>query len=459
MKKGFKLILNIKTKLALQFMALVSVILFLFAFIVYYFTYTTHKDKFRTSLLNRATYTKIVLSKSKSIDKEFLDKVFTSTYASQNQEVVLCDTLFNILYNYNQSLITTDVLLIERSGESPGFFSNSVKDGVSLKFTYHDTPVMLVLMATDNARITNLEELTRFLFWGILLSMVLTMAMSYLFSKQALIPVSEINHEVKRINAGNMSVRLDEGEGEDELEQLARTFNTMLDGLEHSFINQAEFIANASHELKTPLSVMQAESEYLLSKEQKTEVYTSHLKKNIEYIKRFTEHLNNLLELAKINQITNIEKHPVRIDDILYDSIKIIRDKYPGRKIISKIDLPEDDSFLIINANYSLMVLSISNLLDNACKFSSEEILVNLDTSEKLTVRITDKGIGIPQSELDQINKPYKRAENARYIGGFGIGLSLVNRILEAHDFDFQINSVVNEGTSLCINFSKSKSA
>lgn len=459
MKRGFKFILNIKTKLALQFMALVSVILFLFAFIVYYFTYTTHKEKFRTSLLNRATYTTIVLSKSKSIETEFLDKVFTSTYTAQDQEVVICDTGLHILYNYNQNLITTENLRIEKYAESPGFFTSSEKDGVSLKFTYHGSSLMIVLMAKDNARINNLKELSRFLFWGILLSLILTMAMSYLFSKQALIPISEIIQEVKRINAGNLSFRLDEGEGKDELEQLACTFNTMLDGLEHSFKNQAEFIANASHELKTPLSVMQAESEYLLSKDQTREVYTSHLKKNIEYIKRFTEHLNNLLELAKINQITNIEKHPVRIDDIIYDSIKIIRDKYPGRKIIPKIALPEDDSFLIINANYNLMVLSISNLLDNACKFSSEEIVVSLDTTENLTVTITDKGIGIPESELDQINKPYKRAENARYIGGFGIGLSLVNRILEVHNFDFQINSVVNRGTSLCINFSKSRSS
>lgn len=451
----FKFEINIKTKLALQFMAIVTAILFIFAFLIYYFTYTTHKEKFKTSLLNRAKYTAIVINRNKTIEKEFLDKIFASTYMSQNQEVVICDLKYELLYEYKRKLVSENILQALNITEEYNFFYLENKDGVCLRIKFHEIPALLVIMANDNARKDYLRDLTGFLFWGIIVSMALTSLFAYIFSKQAFKPVSRINEEVQTINASNLSIRLDEGNGMDELERLAATFNTMLDGLEASFKNQAEFIANASHELKTPLAVMIAESEYLLSKDKSEEEYKNHIKKNIEYVHKFNDHLNNLLELARINRITSIEKHEVRLDEILYDAIKMIREKYPERKILTKIELPENDKELIINANYSLMVLAFSNLLDNAVKFSNENINLSLETSNQLLVTITDSGIGIPESELLHISKPYRRAGNARYISGFGIGLSLVSRIFEAHGFNFQISSTVNAGTSIRILFNQ----
>ena len=451
----FKFDINIKTKLALQFMAIVTVILFVFAFLIYYFTYTTNKEKFKTSLLNRAKYTSIVINRNKTIEKEFLDKIFTSTYVAQNQEVVICNLKYELLYEYKRNLISEDVLQALNINEEYNFFYLENKDAVCLRIKFHEIPALLVIMANDNARKDYLRDLTGFLFWGIIVSMALTSLFAYIFSKQAFKPVSRINEEVQTINASNLSIRLDEGNGMDELERLAATFNTMLDGLEASFKNQAEFIANASHELKTPLAVMIAESEYLLSKDKSVEEYKNHIKKNIEYVHKFNDHLNNLLELARINRITSIEKHEVRLDEILYDAIKMIREKYPERKILTKIELPENDKELIIIANYSLMVLAFINLLDNAVKFSNENINLSLETSHQLIVTITDSGIGIPKSELLHINKPYKRAGNARYISGFGIGLSLVSRIFEAHGFNFQISSTVNAETSIRILFNQ----
>jgi signal transduction histidine kinase len=449
----FKIEINIKTKLALQFMAIVSVILFIFAFIIYFFTYKTHEDKFRLNLLNRAKYTAIVINKSHIIDKVLLDKIFSTTYTAQYQEILICDSNLKILYAFNRDQITRELIEYEFANDEDGYFSTSFKDGFSTKFHFNNQVAMLILMAHDNNRTGYLKELTRFLFWGILTTMLITTIMAYLFSKQALRPISKIIKEVTLINANNLNIRLDEGDGKDELEQLSSTFNTMLDGLEHSFINQAEFVANASHELKTPLSIMIAESDYLLSKPQNNDDYKKHILKNIEYVKQFNEHLNNLLELARINQLTGIEKRRVRLDDIVYDAIKLVKDKYPDRRIVTKIELPEDDSGLFIDANHSLMVLAIKNLLENACKFSSDEINVNLETKSNLCLTISDKGIGIPAAELSQINKPYRRAGNARYISGFGIGLSLVNRIIDAHNFSIQINSILNNSTNFTIRF------
>ncbi len=99
--------------------------------------------------------------------------------------------------------------------------------------------------------------------------------------------------------------------------------------------------------------------------------------------------------------------------------------KYPERKIIPKIQYPENENDLLINGNAGLLTIAFRNLIENACKFSNTDVNVEFRILEKnIKIIISDKGIGIPAGELDSIYMPFKRASNVKFKGGFGVGLS-----------------------------------
>jgi len=271
---------------------------------------------------------------------------------------------------------------------------------------------------------------------------------------RAIKPISSIVKNVKEINSLKLSNRLDEGNGKDEIDQLSKTFNEMLSDLEIAFKNQEDFVSNASHELRTPLTVMIGESDYLLSRERNKEDYINHISGLVNDLKKINALLNSLLELAQINREKGIVFSNVRIDEIVFNAIHQVRTKHKGRKIVPKIQYPENSSELLINGNSGMLEIAIKNLLDNACKFSNEDVGVEFIISDKfINIVISDKGMGIPPDEVENIYKPFKRASNVKYIGGFGIGLSLVAKIIELHKAELKINTKVNEGTRFEILF------
>ena len=119
---------------------------------------------------------------------------------------------------------------------------------------------------------------------------------------------------------------------------------------------------------------------------------------------------------------------------LVFNAIHQVKTKYQGRKIVPKIQYPENENDLLINGNSGLLEIAFKNLLDNACKFSNEDVSIEFVITDKfIKIIISDKGIGIPSNEMESIYKPFKRASNVKFIGGFGIGLSLVSKIMELH--------------------------
>jgi signal transduction histidine kinase len=235
---------------------------------------------------------------------------------------------------------------------------------------------------------------------------------------------------------------------------MAVTFNQMLKDLETSFRNQEDFVSNASHELRTPLTVMIGESDYILSNEREKEDYVNHISGITRDLKKLNLLLNNLLELAQVSKDKTIVFSCVRIDEIIFNSIFQIKTKYPGRKIVPKILYPENENDLLISGNDGLLTIAFNNLLDNACKFSNDDVIIDFAISDDhVKIIISDRGIGIPPDELESIYRPFSRASNARFIGGFGMGLSLAARIMELHKAVLHFQSTLNEGTRVEILF------
>lgn len=448
--------MNIKTKLSFQFTIIVAGILIFFSAMVYYFSYTSQLSRFRDNLTEKAKNTAILLINVVEVDSTLLQKIHRSTLSLHDEEIALTDSAFEIIYKYNLKYLSKSVLWQNADANEISFFSIAEKDGVCYKHNYKNRIYSVFVMAYDKSRKENLADLLDILFWSNLISIWVSILLSYSFSRKAIKPIANIIKNVKNINSSNLSNRLGEGRNKDEIAQLAVTFNDMLANLEIAFKNQEEFVSNASHELRTPLTIMIVESDYLLSHDQKPEEYRKHIRGLIGDLKKLNLQLNSLLELAQINQENTIQLSVLRVDELLFDAIREIKPKYPERKIISRIQYSENENELLIHGNPGMLNIAFKNLIDNACKFSDDNVTIETEiTTKHIRVIITDHGIGIPSDELETIFKPFSRASNVRYKSGFGIGLSLVAKVLSLQAVTFNAYSNPDTGTQFVLLFEK----
>ncbi|HEY5537023.1 MAG TPA: histidine kinase dimerization/phospho-acceptor domain-containing protein, partial [Ignavibacteria bacterium] len=366
--------MNIKTRLSLQFTLIVAGILLFFSLLVYYFSYTSQLTKFRENLLDGAKNTAILLINVVEVDSSLLKKIHQSTISWEEEEIALTDSAFNLVYGNNIQYLSEKVMRTNSNNGNINYFTIGEKDGVCYKHNFNNRTYNVFVMAFDNTRPENLSELRQILLWSILFSVWLSVLLSYFFSKKAIQPISRIIKSVKNINSLRLNNRLNEGNRKDEIDQLAITFNEMLTNLEIAFKNQKDFVSNASHELRTPLTIMISESDYILSRKREEDEYIQHISGLVNELKTLNALINSLLELAQINRDNNIQLSNVRIDEIIYNAIRHAKAKYQGRKIIPRILYPENENDLLVIGNSGLLEIAFKNLLDNACKFSNEDV-------------------------------------------------------------------------------------
>lgn len=453
-KKNYNM--NIKTRLSLQFTVVVFGILVFFSVLVYYFSFTSQRSKFRDNLLEKAQNTAILSINTEEIDSTLLKKIHQTTKSFEAEEIAITNESNKLLYSNKTNLLTADNLISHTYNSRIAYFSIRNKDGVSYKHQANNQFYHVFVLAHDSYRAENVRELKNILLWSILISVLLSVTASYFFSKSAIKPISNIITKVKEINSSKLSNRLDEGKRQDEIEQLAITFNRMLSDLEKAFKSQDEFVSNASHELRTPLAIMIAESDYILSRSRKTEEYTTHISGLIDDLRKMNTLINSLLELAHLSGHQNIQMTDLRIDELIFNAIQSTKSKYPGRKIMPKIEYPDNENDLIIYGNQGLLDIAFKNLFENACKFSSDDVEVKISMiDDAISVSITDFGVGIPEDQIGDIFNAFNRSTNVKYIGGFGIGLSIVARIMKLHAIEINVTSTINQGTRFELLFGK----
>ncbi|MDP2889239.1 MAG: histidine kinase dimerization/phospho-acceptor domain-containing protein [Bacteroidota bacterium] len=340
--------MNIKTRLSIQFTLLVFGILVFFSVLVYYFSYTSQLSKFRNELLVKAQNTAILLINVAEVDSTLLKKIHQTTQSLEQEEIALTDSLNKIIYSYRIHSLTDYILSHIPADPISYYFSIADKDGVSYKHIENNQTYHVFVIAHDKVRTDYLRSLRSVLLWSILFSLWLSVTASYFFSKIAIRPISNIISKVKEINSLKLNSRLNEGKRQDEIEQLAVTFNQLLSDLEQVFKSQDEFVSNASHELRTPMAIMIAESDYMLSRERSTQEYETHILKLTADLRNLNQLLNSLLELAHINRNNTISFTDLRIDELIFTAIQSVKVKYPGRKILPKIEYSDNENDLMI---------------------------------------------------------------------------------------------------------------
>jgi signal transduction histidine kinase len=305
--------------------------------------------------------------------------------------------------------------------------------------------------------LTELNQLKLILLTGWLVSLVIIFVTGRYFAGKALQPISKVVKEVDTISISNLHNRVSEGNGQDEIAQLAKTFNRLLERLEIAFQLQRNFVSNASHELRTPLSTITAQLEVTLLNKRTTAEYELVLNSVLDDIRDLNQLSEGLFDLTLASRDVSLMKFAnVRMDELLLQARKeLLKRKKDYTINIHFGEFPEEETALTLFGKEHLLKSVVINLMDNACKFSGNktaDVFLDIETNTiKLTV--SDSGIGMPDEYLNNIFKPLLRAENAKRIPGHGLGLALAKRIVELHHGDIQISTTLNKGTTISLKF------
>jgi len=362
-------------------------------------------------------------------------------------------------FEYNTDLQLPTEFYTEVMQKKSGWIEESHRYYYCQVFDESGQKYMVIITAKDRRGNLSTLYIVRILFIGGLAFIILAYFLGKFLARRVVLPMSRITKEVKRISASNLHNRLPQPENDDEMSDLTSTFNDMLDRLETSFEIQANFINNASHELKTPITTIIAESEIMLLKTRQPEEYQEALTNIYNQATRLGNLTESLLKLTQTGYDGQKQvKDIARLDELLMD-VKAELDKLqPGNRISLRLDdLPEDDSLLLIPCNKPLIELALSNIISNGVKYSNNEpVFVTIGATHKyLTVTITDIGIGIPAEDIPHLYEPFFRGKEASRYNGYGLGLPLAMKIIRMHNGELKIQSQPDHGTIVTIVFRK----
>lgn len=308
----------------------------------------------------------------------------------------------------------------------------------------HSTSSVVVEKARNNFR---MESIT-YMFIVIIAGGFST----YYIAGKALKPLNKLNSQIKNINANNLSETLSVPSTEDEIAELTATFNEMTSKLNDSFEMQRRFSANAAHELRTPLSVLQTKIDVFKKvKTHSKEDYDTLISVIEKQTKRLRELVGQLLDMSNLDASDD----PISIDaKVIFE--EIISDlSYVAKDFNVSLSLNCDNS--VIFGNIDLLYRAFYNLVENGIRYNTDQgtvdIIVKKCHKEQVAITIKDTGIGISDKDKKHIFEPFYRADKSRsrQHGGTGLGLSMVKDIIKKHNGTITCVSNENGGTSFHI--------
>ncbi len=312
--------------------------------------------------------------------------------------------------------------------------------GFARHFSSGGKTYILVILQSLHPQQEMLEEIASTFAWVIPIAIVLAGVGGYFLARKSLAPVVAMSTQAGRIGAANLHERLAVQNDGDELGHLAQSFNSLLDRLSQSFERQQRFMADASHELRTPVAILRGEAEVALSQQARSpEEYRESLGVLHHEAERLTHIVEDLFTLTR----ADAGQYPLQprdfyLDELVSECVHSARTLALAKKISLNFEGASESP---IHADESLLRRMILNLLDNAIKYTPEGGRVTVTShrvGDEYVLSVADTGGGIPADLQPRIFERFFRADKARARaendgGGAGLGLSISRWIAEAH--------------------------
>lgn len=452
--------MQLRLRITLFFAAIVGLILALIGLCIYYFSSTNRLNNVTVRLTNRALTTSRLWNQYETFNPSLLQKIDSaSTMSLQGKVIQVYEPDNKIVYTFSDKqgdlLLLDTATLAKARKEGSVYLKMDEKDVVVYSYQLGTQPVIVAAGAYDSAGIDTLHQLAIILWISLICGLIIAIVAGYIFSKSLLIPLRKIADNVNEISAQNLASRIKTSKNKDEWEYLATTFNQLLNRLQESFETQRRFVANASHELSTPLTSISSQLEVSLQRQRDASEYRRVMLSVYQDVRQLNKLVQTLLEFAKASGSTGgLEIEKIRIDEIVMRMPgDIAKTNQEYTVVLNFESLPAEEEQLWVLGNDDLLYTAIKNIIINACKYSANhQANVTLSVNDAIiSISIQDEGEGIPNSEVAHIFQPFYRVGENRSVSGFGLGLSLASRIIKLHKGTIQVNSVVKAGTTFTI--------
>jgi heavy metal sensor kinase len=369
---------------------------------------------------------------------------------------------------------------------------NALKNASKGLITYEtnrsigDTPLRIITFpVVDNNRVTRIvqiassleevEDALNTLFIILIITVPLALMVAILggqfLAHKALKPVDNITQTARMITSKNLNQRINPPKVKDEISRLIETFNEMISRLDQSFQQTKQFSSDASHELKTPLTILKGEVEVMLRKERTPQEYQQTLKSNLEEINRMSQIVEDLLLLSKADTgEIRLNKEDINLTEIVTEVVAQM-DLLARSRSLHLFTSNHHQDIRIFGDALRMRELFI-NLIENGIKYTEEggSIHITLQKEHPPAVRsqsdsgeaerekfvriiVSDTGIGIAKEDQERIFNRFFRVDKARSReeGGSGLGLSICKWIVEAHQGEIKVESELGKGSSFIV--------
>ena len=304
------------------------------------------------------------------------------------------------------------------------------------------------------------DQGTQQLQWLVRLSIIALPALlllavtgGYWIAGRALKPIHQITQTAARISQGqDLDKRIHLGGGTDELHQLADVLDNMIHRLDQAFKSEQQFTSDASHELRTPMSVIMAQCEYILENTRTPEEYEAALRVIQRQGRKMSKLIEDMLCVARLEQNKDsYPREPVDFSTLVQD-ICMDMALLKSKNIVLEQEI-EPGIFLMGNA--MLLTRMVTNLISNSYRYGKQDgrIFIRLKCNNGILLSVEDNGIGIPAEQQERIFGRFYRVEAARFSEGTGLGLAMVEDIAKYHGGTVEVVSAVGQGSKFTVKF------
>ena len=449
--------LSIKKKLLIYSFFIQIIILAIFSFSLYKALEISTLDKFQ------ATLKVIILDITDDLrEKDTINDAVLNEEKEYNFEPLYIRILDN---NTHKKIIQTTNF--PEDIENDDIYLNKLKENIitfeeqnnyllsRIKIDFNNSQKVIIEVATTKDMLwSHLDNLLYILSFIIPIVLIFAIIGGNFLIYKSFTPIEKVLEELKNITATDLSARLKSSNNQDEINELITEINNLLGRLESSFERISQFSSDASHELKTPLTIIKGEMEIALRKDRNIEDYKQSLRTSLDEVIVIEKTINDLLFLAKNEKDLILENMEVLyFDEIIDESINEVKNFAKLNNIKIKFDLIETSEF---HGYSNLLKIAIKNILKNAIQFShnnSEIIVKSYKEKDFFNISIQDFGIGIPLNEQEKIFEKFYRTDKSRSknSGGTGLGMSIVKKIIHIHKGHIKVESIENIGTTIFI--------
>ena len=294
---------------------------------------------------------------------------------------------------------------------------------------------------------------------AVLIAAFVVLFSSYFIAKRIINPFVDMNHIVQCYSKGDFSQRIPV-QGKDEASQLGRSFNEMADQLKNLEVTRQSFVANVSHELRSPLTSMKGFLEAMMDGTIPPEEHEHYIEIVLSETRRMTAMVNDLLDLARIESgIITVNYEVFDINELVRRTLITFEARISEKRMELDVRFAAEQTYVYADSNQISQVLR--NLIDNAIKYSPEGRTLLVSTyalRKEVYVTIRDTGVGIPAEDVPHIFDRFYKVEKAHTPSpqvGSGLGLAIVKKIIEAHGQSITVKSARGKGTQFTFTLEK----